>query len=258
MKLLISPTDEEEASEVIAGGADIVDVKNPKEGALGANFPWVIKRIKAITPPGVELSCALGDVSNHPGATALAALGAATTGVDYIKTGLQGVKTKEDAVYVMRKIAQAVRDHDSRIKLVVVGYADAHRADSVNPMAVPEIALGAGLDVAMIDTAIKDGRNLFDWLKMDQLSTFVETSHKSDLTVALAGGLKKDDLPRVDTVGADIVGLRGAACTDNDRVNGRLKREFVRELAEAVRNLETKRSKLTQVGLNMRVLNKSI
>ncbi len=41
---------EKEAQEAIAGGADIIDVKNPTEGALGANYPWVIKRIKEITP----------------------------------------------------------------------------------------------------------------------------------------------------------------------------------------------------------------
>ena len=45
MLLLISPINHEEAIESIEGGADIVDVKNPKEGSLGANFPWVIKDI---------------------------------------------------------------------------------------------------------------------------------------------------------------------------------------------------------------------
>ena len=258
MKLLISPTDEEEAAEAIAGGADIIDVKNPKEGTLGANFPWVIKRIRAITPPNVELSCTLGDASNHPGATALAALGASTTGVDYIKTGLQGVKTKEDAVYVMQKIAQAVRDYDSRIKLVVVGYADAHRADSVGPMAIPEIALDAGLDVAMIDTAIKDGKNLFAWLTMDQLSSFVEKSHRYDLTVALAGALQKEDLPRIGALEPDVIGLRGAACTGNDRVNGRLQKESVLELAEIVKSLEVEHNKSAPVNRRTQAPNKDI
>lgn len=50
MLLLISPINREEALESIEGGADIVDVKNPKEGSLGANFPWVIKEIRELTP----------------------------------------------------------------------------------------------------------------------------------------------------------------------------------------------------------------
>ena len=258
MKLLISPTTEEEAAEAIAGGADIIDVKNPKEGALGANFPWVIKRIKAITPPNVEVSCTLGDASSHPGATALAALGAATTGVDYIKTGLQGVQTREEAVYIMRKIAQAIRDYDSHIKVVVVGYADARRASSINPMVIPEIALEAELDVAMIDTAIKDGKNTFAWLTMDQLSSFVDTSHRYGLTVALAGAIQKEDLPRIHLLNADVLGIRSAACTDNDRVNGRLKKEYVRELADIMKNLEDEDHKSGLVKRNTDTMNKNI
>ncbi len=240
MKLLISPIDEEEATEAIEGGANIIDVKNPREGALGANFPWIIRRIRAITPPTVELSCTLGDISNHPGASALAALGAATTGVNYIKAGLQGIKTKDEAVYVMQKIAQAIRDYDPRIKAVVVGYADSNRANSVDPLAVPAIANEAKLDVAMIDTAVKDGKNIFSWLTKSQLSNFIETSHSHGLTAALAGGLRKEDLPKICALNADIVGLRGAACTNNDRINGRLRKESVLELANVLRKLKNK------------------
>lgn len=39
MKLLVSPINKEEAIAAYKGGADIIDVKNPKEGSLGANFP---------------------------------------------------------------------------------------------------------------------------------------------------------------------------------------------------------------------------
>ncbi|MCJ7714056.1 hypothetical protein MUO66_06325, partial [Candidatus Bathyarchaeota archaeon] len=42
MKLLLSPKNKKEAIETIVGGADIIDVKNPTEGPLGANFPWII------------------------------------------------------------------------------------------------------------------------------------------------------------------------------------------------------------------------
>ena len=55
---------EKEASEAIAGGADIIDVKNPKEGALGTKYPWVIKQIKDLTPKNLEVSCTLGEVGN--------------------------------------------------------------------------------------------------------------------------------------------------------------------------------------------------
>lgn len=238
MKLLISPTDEKEALEAIAGGADIIDVKNPKEGALGANFPWIIKRIREITPKNVEVSCTLGDVPNLPGAISLAALGAATTGVNYIKAGLYGLQTKEDALYLMQNVAKAVKDCDSSIKVVTTGYADAKRIGSVDPLLIPAIAHEAQADIAMIDTAVKDGKNLFTFLKGHQLKSFVNAAHDHGLKAALAGSLKKEDLPAVYGLGADIAGVRGAACTHGNRVDGRITRETVRELVAVVRHAE--------------------
>jgi len=238
LKLLISPKDEKEAVEAIAGGADIIDVKNPKEGALGANFPWVIKRIREIAPKNVEVSCALGDVPNLPGVISLAALGAAITSVDYVKAGLYGLKTKEEAVYLMQNVTRAVKDYNSSIKVVATGYADARRVGSVNPMLIPDIAHEAEADIAMIDTAIKDGKNLFAFLTISQLRSFVDATHDHGLKAALAGSLKKEDLPTVYALGADVVGLRGAACTHGDRVDGRITRETVRELVEVVRRID--------------------
>ncbi len=238
MKLLISPTDEKEALEAIAGGADIIDVKNPNEGALGASFPWIIKRIREITPANIEVSCAIGDAPNLPCAVSLAALGAATTGVDYVKVGLYGVKTKEEAVYLMRSVTKAVKNCNSSIKVVATGYADAKRIGSVDPLLVPDIAREAEADVAMIDTAVKDGKNLFTFLTTEQLRTFVNAAHAYGLKAALAGSLQKEDLPAVYALNADIVGLRGAACTNSDRLSGRITRENVRALVEAKRHIE--------------------
>jgi uncharacterized protein (UPF0264 family) len=103
---------------------------------------------------------------------------------------------------------------------------------------VPEIAHKAKADIAMIDTAIKDGKSLFAFLTMEQLRSFVDTAHNYGLKVALAGSLKKEDLPAVHALGADVAGLRGAACTHSDRINGRITREKVRELFEIVKRAE--------------------
>jgi uncharacterized protein (UPF0264 family) len=73
---------------------------------------------------------------------------------------------------------------------------------------------------------------------MLQLGRFVDKAHSYGLKAALAGSLKKEDLPVVYTLGADVAGLRGAACTLSDRVNGRITREKVRELIELVKRAE--------------------
>ena len=239
MKLLISSMNEKEALEAIAGGADIIDVKNPQEGALGANYPWVIRRIKEITPKNIEVSCTVGEVGNFPGAFSLAALGAASLGVDYIKVGLYGIKTPGEAIFLLQNVNRAAKEYNSKIKVAVAGYADAERIGAIDPCLIPEIAHKAQVEVAMLDTSVKDGKNLFDHLTIEQLKKFVDSAHGFGLAAALAGSLKKQDLPVVYSLGADIVGLRGAACTNSNRVTGQITKKLVYELVEVVRQAET-------------------
>lgn len=238
MKLLISPKNEKEAMEAVAGGADIIDVKNPNEGPLGASFPWIIQRIRQATPANIEVSCTIGEAPNLPGSMALASLGAAATGVNYIKAGLNGLETAEDAVYLMRNITKAAKEYNPAIKVVASGYADAARTCTVDPMLVPKIAYEAKADIAMLDTAVKDGKNLFTFLTKLQLKRFVDEAHGYGLKAALAGSLRKEELAEVYAVGADVAGVRGAACTLNDRVNGEITREKVHELVEIIKRAE--------------------
>mgnify|MGYP000188449951 FL=1 len=49
IKLLISPKDIEEAKVIVQyKDVNYIDCKNPSEGSLGANFPWIIKKMKNI------------------------------------------------------------------------------------------------------------------------------------------------------------------------------------------------------------------
>ena len=216
-----------------------MDVKNPKEGALGANYPWVIKRIKEITPKKIAVSCTLGEVPNLPGSISLAALGAASLGVDYIKVGLYGFKTNQEAIFLLQNVSRAAKEYNPKIKIVAAGYADAERINAITPLRILEIAKKAQVDVAMLDTSIKDGKNLFDYLTVEQLEEFVNSAHAFGLQAALAGALRKQDLPIVYGLGTDIAGLRGAACTNSNRVTGQITRKLVFELVEIVKQAET-------------------
>lgn len=238
LKLLISPANEKEAKEAIAGGADIIDVKNPAEGALGANYPWVIRNIRAITPSNLKVSCTVGEVPNLPGSISLAAFGAATLGVDYIKVGLFGVKTSDAACHLLESVNRAAKESNPQIKVVATAYADAKIIGSIDPFLLPKIASKAKVDVAMIDTYLKDGKTIFDHLSLKQLRSFVNSAHSVGLKVALAGSLRKEDLPAVYDLGADIAGLRGAACTRGNRLSGEISRDLVADLVVALRQAE--------------------
>ncbi|HID90655.1 TPA: (5-formylfuran-3-yl)methyl phosphate synthase [Candidatus Bathyarchaeota archaeon] len=236
MKLLVSPTDEQEALEAIRGGADIIDVKNPREGSLGASFPWIIRRIREITPRDIEVSAAIGDLPYLPGTASLAALGAALSGANYVKVGLLGVRSPDDAVFMMRQVRKAAKECGDQIKVVTAGYADATRVGSLDPSLIPEVAHRSGSDIAMIDTAVKDGRGLFDFMDVGRVKGFIEAAHERGLLAAIAGSLGREDIPVIYGLGADIVGVRSAVC-DGDRISGRVRAEKVRELSDLIREL---------------------
>ncbi|MCW4030341.1 MAG: hypothetical protein NWE92_11930 [Candidatus Bathyarchaeota archaeon] len=238
MKLLISPINAVEAQAAIQGGADIIDVKNPKEGALGANFPWVIREIKAMTPRNLEVSCTIGEAP-LTGSMALAAFGAASLGVDYVKVGLKEAKNVDEAVAFLEQIRRAAKEANPQVKVVAAGYGDAQKIGALHPLLIPEIAHLAKVEVAMIDTSVKDGTTLFDNLTIEEIQKFVASAHGYGLQVALAGSLRKEQLPLIYKLGADIAGLRGAACTNNDRVDGEISATLVKNLVEMVKNAET-------------------
>ncbi len=153
MRLLVSPMNIVEARAALAGGADILDVKNPKEGSLGANFPWAIREVADLAGGRVPVSATIGDLDYKPGTASLAALGAAVSGADYIKAGLLGVKTQSQAEEMIKGIVKAVKDFDSGKKVVAAGYSDYARAGCVSPMLLPAAAAKAGADLVMVDTA---------------------------------------------------------------------------------------------------------
>ncbi len=244
MKLLVSCSNESEAAAAVAGGADIIDAKNPKEGALGATFPWTVRSIKAVAG-NVEVSCTIGDLPNLPGSVSLAALGAATTGVNYVKVGLGGVKTKDEALSLLRAAVKAAKDFNPSVKVVATGYADAGKIGSLNPMIVPEVAAEANADVAMVDTALKNGENLFTLLTIHEIRGIVDDAHQRGLRAALAGSLRKELLQDVFNLRADILGVRGAACTNMDRINGRITSQSVKELTYILSQLQRKNAVAT-------------
>ena len=214
MRLLVSVTDAEEARLAVAGGVDVVDVKNPAEGSLGAPAPAVIAAVRAVVPPGRPLSVAIGDMPHLPGTAALAAAGAAGCGADYVKVGLWGSATEDEAVAVLSAVREAA---GGGAAVIAAAYADAERAPGLPPGSLVAAARRAGVAGCLLDTAVKDGRGLFEWLDPKTLSALVADAHAAGLEVALAGALRAEDLPAVRATGADIAGVRSAACRDGRR-----------------------------------------
>lgn len=231
--LLISPFNIEEAKIVIQDKQiKYVDCKNPKEGSLGANFPWIIKEMKTLIQPenGQYLSATIGDFPYLPGSAALAALGATVAGADIIKVGLKGPKTKEESINLMSKVVKAVKNYNPDVQVVAAGYADRERMDSSPQyLTLPDIAAESGSDFVMLDTFVKDGKGLFDFLSVDQLSLFKNKAKDLTIKVALAGNLRKKSLPNIKKIQPDLIGIRSAVCESFDRDNGMIQKQLIDE-----------------------------
>ena len=239
MKLLVSVVNKTEALEAIKGGAHIIDVKNPKEGSLGANFPRVIKQVKEIVPDNVEVSATIGDLPNLPGTASLAALGAAASGADYVKAGLFGVKTPAEATILMGEVCRAVKDYNNASKVIAAGYADFKKVGCLNPLKLPKVAYKAEADGVIIDVKIKDSESkLFSFLGDRELKKFVDEAHNFNLIAALAGSLDRQHVLRLYDLRADVIGVRKAVCSKRDRLNGEVQRKAVQEFAKEIRRCQ--------------------
>lgn len=179
----------------------------------------------------LPLSAALGRASE--GRTALRAARAAALGCDFVKTSLEGLPDEARALEALARVARAVRDGGWPTRLIAAGFADAGAVFSPDPLRLPAIAAAAGYDGCLLDTAVKDGRGLFDHLPHAAVAAFAEDCRRRGLLCALAGSLRPEDLAAAVACGADLIGARGALC-DGGRT-GRLQEERVRRFREALR-----------------------
>src|SRR4029453_5759771 len=83
---------------------------------------------------------------------------------------------------------------------------------SVSPAALAAIAARAGARGILLDTTNKRGPGLAALIDAATLAAWVSVAHDHGLFVALAGRLTAPRLPFAVNSGAEIAGVRGAAC----------------------------------------------
>jgi len=211
MRLLISVANAAEASDALVGGADIIDAKDSLAGALGAVSVEVLREIHAAVAGARPVTAALGDASDEA-AVERAAAAFTAAGATIVKLGFGGISSTERAVALIGAAVRGAKTVGAERGVVAVAYADADRVASLSPAALTKVAARAGADGLLIDTADKSGPGLRRLVAPGPLATLVAEAHETGLFVVLAGKLTADDLPFARDAGADIVGVRGAAC----------------------------------------------
>jgi (5-formylfuran-3-yl)methyl phosphate synthase len=222
MRLLISVAGAEDAAAALAGGADIIDAKDPSRGALGPVDLARFLEIQAVVAGQRPVTAALGDTIDDE--TIVTAERFAQAGAAFVKVGLHDLHGAHAAVAIARMVI-AVGTARPSCGVIVCAYAD---VEGVPPDDFLERAAHAGAAGVLLDTVDKSGARLPDLASPTTLVRWVTAAHGAGLTVALAGRLIADDLPLVHWTSADIAGIRGAAC-DGGRT-GRVTSEKVRRL----------------------------
>jgi len=231
----VSVRNPDEALVAVRGGADIIDVKEPANGALGRASFSVIRSIAetlaahsaSVTSfsiggcgdaaPGIAISVALGEVREWLNCAASkdnderSFLGAVRP--QYLKLGLAGLCPGGETSSAWTDSWKRIRDQFSgHHSWVAVAYADHVRSDSPCVEDVCSAAAKSGCRVLLIDTFEKDGSNLLDFLTASQLGRIKSRTSDAGMQLALAGRITERQLPILLPLEPEIIAVRGAVC----------------------------------------------
>jgi (5-formylfuran-3-yl)methyl phosphate synthase len=202
---LASVRDAAEAELAVGAGADIVDLKDPDAGALGALRPATIEACVRAIGGRVPISATVGDLPLEETSIHAAVVATASHGVDYVKLGLFPGGDAEVAL-------QGLAPLTSRIRLILVLFADAlPEFDAVT------LAGRIGAAGIMLDTMGKNGVSLPDLIAPERLRALIASARARGLATGFAGSLRAGDVPTLLALGPDLLGFRGALCRDGRR-----------------------------------------
>ena len=215
MILMVSVQDLYEAKQALKGGADIVDVKNLQEALVGSAHPNVVKQIRDEVPSAHHASVTLGVVPDQIGTVSMAVYAAGTLDATSVKVGFM---VSEYSVALETLLAAKEALAGTQTKLIGSLFADNLLYDGgIDPDLMVKLAKEGQCDGFLIDTLVKDGRNLFDFVPEERLKEMVLEGKELGMSTALSGHLKMSDLDELSRVNPDIVGVRGAVCQKGDR-----------------------------------------
>lgn len=203
---LASVTGVEEAAIALAGGADIIDLKNPLVGALGAlPLPTIAAAVKTVRNMALT-SATIGDLTADSGQIPGAVRSLQTIGVDFIKVGLF-----PDGGSISTLI-DALADEANCCQLAAVLFADRQPDLTL----LPRLA-ATGFRGVMLDTATKNGAGLRASLSLNELAAFVQSARQLGLASGLAGQLTHADIGTLLPLKPDFLGFRSALCARHNR-----------------------------------------
>jgi (5-formylfuran-3-yl)methyl phosphate synthase len=214
-QLLISVKNAQEAMLALAAEVDIIDLKDPNIGALGALDLAVTKEIvdlvtgkklvSATQVSATQVSATIGE--QHANVAELIAdiQARADIGIDIIKIAISDLFQAYDFYNEIIKLTK------TGIKIVAVFFADEALDLTLLPM-----LKNAGFYGAMLDTQ-KKHQHLLAFQTKNQLQQFIKLCEQHQLASGLAGSLQPQHIDLLLEINPTYIGFRGGVCENSQR-----------------------------------------
>ena len=205
--MLASVSSPEEAKIVLEQKVDIIDLKNPKNGALGALDLDIIDSIVGLVKKNIPISATIGDIEPNDIKLEEYIFNISRMGVNFVKVGLFEETIPDRFVEIIDKCGK------KDINIIIVIFAE-----NISDISLLESLMKINIKGIMIDTKNKSSKNLCSIMRYEKLEKFVKLVKSYNLLSGLAGSLKYEDIEKLLSLRPDYLGFRGALCTRQNRV----------------------------------------
>lgn len=206
-QLLISVKNSEESQLAKYAGVDLIDLKDPTVGALGAldidTVRQIVKEVNGSTLVSATVGEGHATIEELTDDIALYA----SLGVDIVKIAMSELFQQAD---FFTKIMQLT---SRGIKIVIVFFAEQALDFGLIPLLQTSGCYGA-----MLDTQLKQS-SLLTVQPIKTLSSFVSVCAENELVSGLAGSVNKQHIEELKDLNPDFIGMRGGVCRQHDRTS---------------------------------------
>lgn len=207
--MLASVANLQEANIVMQAGADIIDLKNPEQGALGAVDVGTARTI-VNQVSRCQVSATVGDLPMQVDLIEQQVKRMASTGVDIIKIGVFDNELPETFLQLLNNFSK------NNISIVVVLFADRKpELDYIFSCLGSTKILGV-----MLDTENKKSGRLTEVADSVYLQKFISMARSLNMMTGLAGSLLDEDIDGLLQLAPDYLGFRTALCHALKRTRG--------------------------------------
>ena len=205
--LLVSVRNASEAEAALAGGATLIDIKEPRHGSLGAADEATQADIVSFVAGRVPTSAAWGELRDWNAATRCHV----PLGLQFAKLGLADCGSSQDWPQRWSQWADSLA---TGVQAVAVVYADWRTCGAPSPEQILEAAtqLTTRCGAVLVDTYAKQRGDLLACWTAAELDAFISQARAARLLSVVAGSLSLASLEKILPLSPNYVAVRGAVC----------------------------------------------